>query len=72
VERRRGLGLPEGRPNVICRMQRIYANDLPVQIAVSYVPAASAEGAGFGAVDSGSAGLLNRFAEPAGCEHTDP
>ena len=34
----RQLGLAEGEPNVIVRRRRMYANDVPVQLAPSYMP----------------------------------
>ena len=59
----RALGLPEGEPNVIVRRRKMYANDVPVQIAPSYIPAALAEGTPLAEVDSGPGGIISRFAE---------
>jgi GntR family transcriptional regulator len=57
------LGLPEGVPNTIQRMRRMYANDIPVQMAPSFIPAAIAEGTQLAEVDSGPGGIVSRFAE---------
>jgi GntR family transcriptional regulator len=57
------LGLPEGVPNTIQRMRRMYANDIPIQMAPSYIPAAIAEGTPIAEVDSGPGGIVSRFEE---------
>ncbi len=57
------LGLPEGQANVIRRMRHMYADDVPVQIAPSYIPADIAEGTALAEVDSGPGGIISRFAE---------
>jgi GntR family transcriptional regulator len=59
----RALGLPEGKRNVICRMRKMFANDVPVQISASYIPAVIAEGTPLAEVDSGPGGILSRFAD---------
>jgi len=59
----RALGLPEGEANVIRRMRHMYADDVPVQIAPSYIPADIAEGTPLAEVDSGPGGIISRFAE---------
>jgi GntR family transcriptional regulator len=59
----RTLGLEEGKPNAIRRMRKMYANDIPVQLAPSYIPAEIAEGTQIAEVDSGPGGILSRFAE---------
>ena len=57
------LGLPEGVPNTIQRMRRMYANDIPVQMAPSYIPAEIAEGTQLAEADSGPGGIVSRFEE---------
>jgi|ERR1035437_3490136 GntR family transcriptional regulator len=57
------LGLPEGEPNTIVRMRRMYASDVPVQLAPSYIPADIAEGTALAEVDSGPGGIISRFAD---------
>jgi DNA-binding GntR family transcriptional regulator len=59
----RQLGLDEGKPNTIRRLRRMYANDIPVQLAPSYIPAEIAEGTQIAEVDSGPGGIISRFAE---------
>lgn len=59
----RALGLPEGEPNVIMRKRRMYANDVPVQLAPSYIPFAIADGTALAEADSGPGGIISRFAE---------
>lgn len=57
------LGLPAGEPNVIVRRRKMYANDEPVQLAPSYIPAEIAEGTPLAELDSGPGGIVSRFAE---------
>ncbi len=59
----RALGLPEGEPNVIVRTRRMYADDIPVQLAPSYIPLDIAEGTRIAERDSGPGGIISRFAE---------
>ena len=59
----RQLGLAEGEANVIVRRRRMYANDVPVQLAPSYMPADIAEGTALAEVDSGPGGIISRFAD---------
>lgn len=59
----RVLDLREGEANVIVRRRRMYANDVPVQLADSYIPADIAEGTQLAEVDSGAGGIISRFAE---------
>jgi GntR family transcriptional regulator len=59
----RALGLPEGEPNVIMRNRRMYANDVPVQLAPSYIPAAIAAGTALAEPDPGPGGIISRFAD---------
>jgi GntR family transcriptional regulator len=56
------LGLGPGE-QVIRRMRRMYANDVPVQLAPSYIPATLAEGTQLAEVDSGPGGIISRFAD---------
>ena len=48
---------------VVVRRRRFYANDEPVQIADSYIPAAVAEAAGITEADTGPGGSFSRLAE---------
>jgi GntR family transcriptional regulator len=57
------LGLPEGEANAIVRRRRMYADDVPVQLAPSYIPADIADGTALAEVDSGPGGIISRFAE---------
>jgi GntR family transcriptional regulator len=57
------LGLSEGEANVIMRMRRMYADDVPVQLAPSYIPLEIAEGTQIAERDSGPGGIISRFAE---------
>jgi len=59
----RALGLPEGKPNVIRRMRHMYADDIPVQIAPSYIPAEIAEGTPLAEQDPGPGGIISRLAD---------
>jgi GntR family transcriptional regulator len=59
----RALGLPDGEANVIRRMRHMYAGDVPVQIAPSYIPAEIAVGTALAETDSGPGGIISRFAE---------
>jgi GntR family transcriptional regulator len=56
------LGLAEDQ-QVIRRMRRMYANNVPVQLAPSYIPAEIAEGTPLAEADSGPGGIISRFAE---------
>jgi GntR family transcriptional regulator len=57
------LGLPPGEANVIVRRRKMYADDMPVQFAPSYIPADIAEGTQLAQADSGPGGIISRFAE---------
>ena len=57
------LAVPEGQPNVIVRRRKMYANDVPVQLAPSYIPAEIAEGTALVEADTGPGGIISRFAE---------
>lgn len=48
---------------VVIRTRRMYANDVPVQFAPSYIPATIAEGTRLAEYDSGPGGIISRFAE---------
>jgi GntR family transcriptional regulator len=54
------LGLAGGDP-VILRMRRMYANGVPVQIALSYIPQEIAGGTQLAEADTGPGGLISRF-----------
>ena len=49
----RALRLQMGEPNVIVRKRRMYANDVPVQFALSYIPLKIAEGTAIAEPDPG-------------------
>src|SRR5260370_42508566 len=57
------LRLPEGQPNTVMRKRHMYVNDVPVQLAPSYIPLAIAEGTALEQQDSGPGGIISRFAE---------
>lgn len=57
------LGVAEGELSVFVRRRRMYANDVPVQLADSYIPADIAEGTQLAEVNSGPGGIISRFAE---------
>lgn len=63
VEVAQALRLPEGQQNTVVRKRRMYANDVPVQLAPSYIPAEIADGTALAARDSGPGGIISRFAE---------
>lgn len=56
------LGLNPGS-EVVVRRRRFYANDEPVQIADSYIPADIADEAGIAEADAGPGGSYSRLAE---------
>lgn len=57
------LGLAEGEPNTAVRRRHMYVNDVPVQLASSYIPVEIAEGTALEQQDSGPGGIVSRFAE---------
>lgn len=57
------LGLPEGEPNTLHRRRYMYANDVPVMIAISYIPMDIAEGTALADEDPGPGGIISRFAD---------
>lgn len=57
------LGIPAGETNTVVRRRRMYADDVPVQLADSYIPLDIALAAGLDADDSGPGGMLSRLAE---------
>jgi GntR family transcriptional regulator len=59
----RALALPEGEANAIRRLRRMYADNVPVQLAPSYIQAEIAEGTPLAEADSGPGGIVSRFAE---------
>lgn len=56
------LGIEEGAP-VLARRRQMYANDVPVQLAVSYIPWEIAEGTPLVDVDTGPGGAYSRLAD---------
>jgi GntR family transcriptional regulator len=56
------LGVDEGAP-VLARRRRMYANDVPVQLAVSYIPWEIAEGTQLAETDTGPGGAYSRLAD---------
>ncbi|HEV2373540.1 MAG TPA: GntR family transcriptional regulator [Streptosporangiaceae bacterium] len=56
------LELAEGA-DVVTRNRRMYANDVPVQLATSWIPAEIADGTRIAEPDSGPGGIISRFAE---------
>jgi GntR family transcriptional regulator len=57
-----GLQLAAGA-EVVVRQRRMYADNVPVQLATSYIPADIAAGTQIAEVDSGPGGIISRFAE---------
>jgi GntR family transcriptional regulator len=57
------LDIPEGEPNVVMRKRHMYANDVPVQLAPSYIPLDIAAGTALEQQDSGPGGIVSRFAD---------
>lgn len=57
------LNLPDDSRSVVIRKRRMYANDVPVQLAPSYIPSDIAEGTQLAEQDSGPGGIISRFAE---------
>jgi GntR family transcriptional regulator len=56
------LELPAGE-QVVIRKRRMYADNIPVQLATSYIPASIAVGTPIADVDSGPGGIISRMAE---------
>ncbi|MCZ4102668.1 UTRA domain-containing protein [Streptomyces sp. H10-C2] len=52
-----------GTQETIARVRRMYADDIPVQLATSYIPAEIATGTALAEVDSGQGGIISRFTE---------
>ena len=52
-----------GTDDVIVRARKMYASDVPVQMAPSYIPADIAAGTQLEQTDSGPGGMLSRLAE---------
>ena len=48
---------------VVVRQRKMYADNVPVQLATSYIPADIAAGTQIAEVDSGPGGIISRFAE---------
>lgn len=58
----RHLGIEEGAP-VLARRRVMYANDVPVQLATSWIPWDIAEGSPLTEVDTGQGGTYSRLAD---------
>lgn len=58
----RALGLAEG-VTAVARQRRMYADDEPVQLATSWIPADIADRTALAEPDSGPGGIISRFAE---------
>ena len=56
------LGLAADQ-EVVVRKRHMYVNDVPVQLAPSYIPADIAQGTALEQHDSGPGGIISRFAE---------
>ncbi|MEU8672960.1 GntR family transcriptional regulator [Streptomyces anulatus] len=56
------LGIEPGT-EVTVRAREMFANDVPVQIAITYIPADVATSAGVTGVESGTGGIISRMGE---------
>ena len=56
------LGIDEGTP-VLARRREMYADNVPVQMATSYIPLDIAAGTPIAEQDTGPGGIFSRFAE---------
>jgi GntR family transcriptional regulator len=56
------LDVPAGAP-VLARARVMFANDVPVQVATSYLPLALAEGTAITEADTGPGGIYSRLAD---------
>ena len=56
------LGVEEGAP-VLARRRRMYANDIPVQLATSYLPLDIAAGTDLASTDPGPESIYSRLAD---------
>jgi GntR family transcriptional regulator len=57
------LGISPDSESVIVRRRKMYADDVPVQLAPSFIPAEIAVGTALAEVDSGPGGIISRFAD---------
>ncbi|MDP4511754.1 GntR family transcriptional regulator [Nonomuraea turcica] len=57
------LGVEAGIDSVIIRARRMKAEDIPIQIATSYIPRSIAEGTPIAELDPGIGGISSRLAE---------
>lgn len=57
------LGVDPKADSVIVRARRMFADNVPIQIATSYIPLAIAEGTPIAEPDSGVGGISSRLAE---------
>ncbi|MER8237440.1 GntR family transcriptional regulator [Streptomyces sp. NPDC094049] len=56
------LGITAGA-EVTVRARQMYADDVPVQLAITYIPADVASSAGVAGVESGTGGIISRMGE---------
>lgn len=57
------LGIDTGEQNALIRDRLMWADDVPVQIATTFIPWTIAEGTQLAEQDSGPGGIISRFAE---------
>ncbi|MGI5322311.1 GntR family transcriptional regulator [Actinomadura nitritigenes] len=57
------LGVTTNEPSTVLRARRMFADDVPIQIAESYIPLEIAAGTALEQADSGPGGIISRFAE---------
>jgi GntR family transcriptional regulator len=57
------LGVSATEDSCVIRARRMFADDTPVQLADSYIPASIAAGTALEAEDSGQGGIVSRLAE---------
>jgi GntR family transcriptional regulator len=57
------LNVPVTEASVVVRKRRMYADDVPVQLGVTYIPAAIAAGTVLAGRDTGTGGMLSRLTD---------
>lgn len=57
------LGVPPDKASTVVRARRMYADDVPVQLADSYIPLDIAAGTALEEQDTGPGGMLSRLAD---------
>lgn len=57
------LGVSADEPSTVARIRNMGADDVPLQIATSYIPLDIAEGTAIEQEDTGPGGIISRFAE---------